>query len=123
MCDCPSFATLDQAILFCKYQIKSECDYVTYGYSDYWASPDETLKNMQGDCEDIATLFAYIAHSQFNHEPEIILEKINKDLHAYVRIENRNYFFISGKSEDIYKTYSYDEAIWISTHTHAIIPL
>lgn len=41
---------------YVNYNIKYVNDLNLYNSLDYWASPDETLKNKAGDCEDFAIL-------------------------------------------------------------------
>lgn len=41
--------------------LKYEFDNITYGMDEYWATPDETLRKMQGDCEDGAWLLHSLA--------------------------------------------------------------
>lgn len=38
-----------------------EFDNITYGQDEYWATPDESLRKMQGDCEDGAWLIHSLA--------------------------------------------------------------
>lgn len=122
-CECPSFESLGDAANFCYNAIRSARDMDQYGKTEYWAAPDETLRSMKGDCEDRAILFAYIARTQFGDDPLLIWEAKAFEWHMYVFADNRKYFNVAESGWDDFKTYKYEQAIWIATHTHGEGPL
>lgn len=124
-CECPyTFENLVDAENFCEYGIIGTSDLVQYGIVDYWASPEQTLNSMLGDTEDQAILFAYIARKQFGENPELICITRNSARIMYVRIGDSEYLNVVDDTDwDVYKTYEYEQAIWIATHTHGEGPL
>jgi predicted transglutaminase-like cysteine proteinase len=63
--------------------------------SDYWQTPEETLLNRTGDCEDFAILIIGIAYSQLNIKMSLILMKTedNQSGHAVACYDNNIYEF------------------------------
>jgi len=122
-CECPQFETIKSALNYCYSEIVFMWDVDLYGYFEYWAAPHETLANMAGDCDDRAILFAYIAHSQFQKDPEIIYAQKGLKFHLYVRIDGKPYLDNKTGSWNDVKVYSYSEIMWIATHSHGITPL
>jgi len=119
-CDAPYFQDIEALRVFCIVDITYRYDSDLYGPHDYWAAPDQTLSNMAGDCEDKAILFAYIAHTQFNLEPELIMEQLPEGLHVYCLMGCVAYLSASRGTALIVRRWTYEEAMWIATHKHCL---
>jgi hypothetical protein len=119
--NCPYiFDSVDEAFRFCQTKIGYVYDIDQYGYSDYWARPDQTIENRAGDCEDIAILFAYFAYSQFELESDLIISINGTHVHAYIEIDGKNYGDKIENGWSVYKRYTYHQAIWIAVNTHGL---
>lgn len=66
-----------------------------YGYTDYWANPEETYNNQRGDCEDRVILNLYLLKRDFGIEGKMVLGEckyVEKNGgHAWLEINGKWY--------------------------------
>lgn len=98
-----------------------------WGYTEYWASPEQTFSAKQGDCKAYALLFMYYAYSRhLAAGPEFVAIENSSGLgHAIVRIGDTYYDPTNGTEESassmsrpVWYTLNYGQAIYIATHDH-----
>ncbi len=95
-----------------------------YGEIEYWASPEQTMISMAGDCDDRAILFGFIAYKEWGYEPTftIMHNPGNGSNHMVVSFKEYpgEYFLGGGDIYSLEVSYeiNYGRAIWISTNTH-----
>jgi hypothetical protein len=98
-----------------------------WGYTEYWASPEQTFGAKQGDCKAYALLFMYYAYSRhLAVGPELVaIENSSGPGHAIVRIGDTYYDPTNGTEESassmnrpVWYTLNYGQAIYIATHDH-----
>jgi DNA phosphorothioation-dependent restriction protein DptG len=77
---------------------------------------------MSGDCEDVAILFAYIAHTQFFENPIMIEEHRDIVWHCYIEIDGEDFFDHLSSGWNDTRSWTYGELMWIATHSHGITP-
>lgn len=78
-------------------------DQEVYGVSDYWATPDEFLKN-SGDCEDYC-ITKYFALRELGYRPDqlrivVVLDTIRNIGHAVVAVYTKEGIFILDNLSD-----------------------
>lgn len=73
-------------------------DYPLYGKLDYWASPDETVERMAGDCEDSAILKMAILSSAGFPKDKMFLtigrDLVSRNAHAILTVEVNGEFYV-----------------------------
>lgn len=90
--DVPKFYTIEAAYSWTSINIKNIRDVDLYGWDEYWASPQNTLKNRAGDCEDKVILFLAIVKDQFNIEGSMLSTYIDPlGFHAIAKVNNNLY--------------------------------
>jgi hypothetical protein len=77
----PLNADMDYLLAWVSMHIAYVHDIDTYGKEDYWASPQETMNNGCGDCEDKAILFAFLVKR--NCGIEVTFSNQNNHLACY----------------------------------------
>lgn len=89
--------TKEDIVKFCfseKY-IQFEWDSVNYGKCDYFALPNETLRNNSGDCEDLAILALALFYKKLNKKGYLIIGIIDSSdinsVHAYIEVDGKSY--------------------------------
>jgi hypothetical protein len=89
----PDFGSLKEAQDWINKNIEYKSDQENYGYSEYWASPEQVLNKKSGDCEDMAILLLYIAKTQFNYEGKLVSINLRycNSFHAITYIESQYY--------------------------------
>ena len=78
----------DDVLSFVKKHIVSAKDTATYGISEHWATPTETLFNRAGDCEDSAILVASIL-SAMGYDPMLLIIKAEPTGHVAVLLNSQ----------------------------------
>jgi hypothetical protein len=110
----PVIHSESEAIYWIDHHISYKSDTVLYGYADYWASPDETLANSAGDCEDVAILFLVMVYENLGEKGvlDIVTKKTVNTVraHAYGSVNGYNYYLASGY-DTLYSRYTYDGAL------------
>lgn len=107
--------------------IAYESDLSQYGLPDYWATPQETLASMRGDCDDQAILFAWMAKKTLSLTPSILLlENPFRSLpgHVVVTFPDSPIYWLGTLEQcswRVVKTYSLDEILRIASLTHGLI--
>jgi predicted transglutaminase-like cysteine proteinase len=97
-----------------------------WGIDEYWQTPEQTFKLMNGDCEDEAILFAWVIVNKYQVNPnDLKLAKCqlpNGGHHAFliVEMQNRtvNLFNHVSKEWTLEKTWTYEQCIKIAHYTH-----
>jgi hypothetical protein len=98
-----------------------------WGYTEYWASPEQTFTAKQGDCKAYALLFMYYSYSRHLAAGPVFVAIQNSGGlgHALVRIGDTFYDPTSGTQESassmsrpVWYTLDYGQAIYIATHDH-----
>jgi predicted transglutaminase-like cysteine proteinase len=75
--------------------IRPMSDWAQYGYSDFWASPLQTLSSRAGDCEDYAIVkyvaLAHLGIAAADRQVVIVYDRLRQAQHAIVvvRYETR----------------------------------
>lgn len=73
-------------------------DQSLYGKLDYWASPDEAIERMAGDCEDAAILkMAILTSSGFPKDKMFLTigrDLVTRNAHAVLTAEVNGEFFV-----------------------------
>jgi hypothetical protein len=89
----PDFNSLDEANKWIWKNIEYESDDENYGYTEFWAKPEQVLERKRGDCEDMAILLLYIAKTQFNYEGKLVSISLRdyKNFHAITSISSQYY--------------------------------
>ncbi len=122
-----SFATLDSLCSWVSTNVVYATDLDQWGYSEYWASPEQTFDARRGDCEDKAILFMYLAHAEnLALDPEMAALRMSATLgHAVVRIGDSVYDPTYGTSgpwssvgQPVMFVLNYGETIYVATHDH-----
>jgi hypothetical protein len=99
-----------------------------WGYTDYWASPEQTFSAKQGDCKAYSLLFMYFVHSRhLDAEPELVAIQNSSGVgHAIVRIGDTYYDPTNGTqgtasemTRPVWYTVNYGQAMYIANHDHA----
>lgn len=71
------------------------CDQILYETSpwDNWQVPEETWSLRTGDCEDLALLFAYVAHKYYDYDYDMVFLKFENGVgHAVLADEDGLYY-------------------------------
>lgn len=77
--------------------------------NDYWKSPMETLRDKEGDCEDVAILYMYLVKEILGIETSFVVLYLERyqGYHAVVRTSFHNYLYSpSNPSWDNYGEHS-----------------
>jgi hypothetical protein len=98
--DIPDLPTKEAYYYWMCENIQGKYDQELYGQQEYWATPEQTLENMAGDCEDQSILFLAIVYQQFGEKGSMIILNYNGQLHAVA---------VSGKIYDIALHYIGDD--------------
>ena len=93
-----------------------------HGKFDYWQTPEESLKDMSGDCEDFHILVAYLLYRDTGKKSEFIYcyDVEENVFHILLKYENKyiNFTEITSELDDKYVyiyIYSYNE---LMTHVY-----
>jgi hypothetical protein len=122
-----AFASLPALCSWIKKDIRYDSDADLWGFSEYWASPEQTLSRKSGDCDDDAILFMYFAHTRnLALDSELVGVQITPSVgHAIVRVGDMYYDPTNGIwgpfssiTSNILFTMEYDEALFVATHGH-----
>jgi len=62
--------------------MKYSPDSIEWGVDDYWATPEETIANGYGDCEDFALLVNYFCAKQGMYDTQIMVCLVNGQPHV-----------------------------------------
>jgi hypothetical protein len=127
-CDFES-ASLSDAAAYCRDHIEiaedwEQYDWTQYGRVEYWATPEETLRNGKGDCEDFSGVFGYLAYSKLGVTPvfHITREVSTGNRHMIVETPGHYpYYWFGTPPGDTWKieeTYTYGQMMWICENTH-----
>jgi hypothetical protein len=125
-----TFTSLDSLCLWAADSIVYDSDIDHWGYSEYWASPEQTFASHKGDCEDKAILFMYFAHStRLSPDPLLVAVRMSGNTgHALVRVGSVYYDPTYGAwgawsdlTNPVMYTLNYGEAMYIATHDHDAI--
>jgi len=121
------FASLGDLESWVHNTIIYKSDKQAWGWTEYWASPALTLATKEGDCEDHALLFMYLAHARhLASDPELV-GIIQQDGvgHAIVRIGDTYYDPTNGTTysaalmtDSMLFTLSYGQAMYIAVNDH-----
>jgi hypothetical protein len=111
--------------------VASDVSYATdleqWGYSEYWASPEQTFSTRRGDCEDKAILFMYLARTGgLDPAPELAALRMSDTMgHAVVRVGDSVYDPTYGTwgpwssvSQPVMYVLNYGETMYAATHDH-----
>lgn len=83
--------------------VNSSIDYVedinNQGVTDYWQTPEETLRSKRGDCEDFALLKASML-SEYGYRYLILVA--DTKLNAYHAILKVDRFYLDNRRNEIY---------------------
>jgi hypothetical protein len=93
------------------HDIEYVSDMEQYGHLEYWASPEETLSSMKGDCEDKALLFMRLVHDNFDEHPTLCTytdPSWGGHGHITVRLNGIEYEYQGGTLQD---EFSYEETM------------
>jgi hypothetical protein len=71
--------------------IEYRSDEQLYGKAEYYATPEETVNNGAGDCEDMATLIAYVYYRNTGKKVQFSVQRGPDGLHMAAYYEG-NYF-------------------------------
>lgn len=127
----PEFETIEDAANWMKNNIIYKYDKELFGKDDYWQTPEEFYFNrnvdnkMQGDCEDFALFFGFLAN-KLNLNTNIYNIK-RKNMHAIAKVENWYYEFSAyyfNKYAQLYNVdkviniIPYSEALWMAVNYH-----
>ena len=98
--DWQALTTLDNLAGWVVDSISYVTDAEQYGVSQYWGSPDETLRSMRGDCDCRAVLFASLAFERVGYKGYFILSSSPDPHESHVSIvfsEIPELFFLTGE--------------------------
>jgi len=105
-------------------QYKRDID--QYGKIEYWATPQETLINKKGDCEDVNILLMYLALERLGLRGNLIISKVvyeNIDMgyHAFALIDDVYYdstkvVFAPNTTIIILFRYTYQAAMYLANN-------
>jgi hypothetical protein len=109
----PKVKTIQEAADWVYDNVTYTSDWKQYGFMDYWASPEQTLKLLKGDCEDYGILFLYIVKTRFDIEGtlEVVYYPQVEVGHAYGKVDDIFCYRIPVYTEKKIKTYSYGETM------------
>jgi hypothetical protein len=121
------FSSVDELARWMKEEIEYTDDTQLWGWTEYWASPEQTYQSRRGDCEDSAFLFMYYAYTRrMDPNPELVaVLAVGGYAHALVRVGDAYYDSESNTirsaaemTDPILYTLSYGQVIYIATHSH-----
>lgn len=95
----PKFNSVSEVNIWVHSNIIYVTDIKNYNYYDYWASPQEVIDKMSGDCEDHAILMMKICADQFGFLGDLIIISNDGRDHALVKINNKYYDPTAGNNE------------------------
>ena len=122
-----SFASLDGLCDWMSSNVMYDTDLDQWGYTEYWAAPEQTFASRKGDCDDKAILFMYFAHSTHLASDPLLVAVLKGGTigHALVRIDGMYFdptYGVWGAWSDITDpvmyTLNYGEAMYIATNGH-----
>jgi hypothetical protein len=122
-----SFPSLQGLCIWTAQSVLYDTDIDQWGYSEYWASPEQTFASRKGDCDDKAILFMYLARSAHLAADPLLVAVLKPGNvgHALVRIDSMYYDPTfdtwgawSALSDPVMYTLNYGEAMYIATHDH-----
>jgi len=121
------FTSLDELNAWVNRYIAYNTDLSTWGWADYWASPEQIYKARMGDCNSYAILFMYYAYSRhLAANPALAGIQVSAGTgHAIVRIGD-NYWdptngtkaSVSSLANPVWYTLNYGKTMYIATHDH-----
>lgn len=87
---------------FAFYDVAYVSDMEQYGHLEYWASPEETMASMQGDCEDRAILFMRLVHDNREDSPTMraYMDATWQHGHVSVMVDGVEYGYQGGNLID-----------------------
>jgi hypothetical protein len=121
------FSSLQTLCTWIRQDIRYDSDVNLWGFSEYWASPEQTLEKKAGDCDDDAILFMYFAHTRnLADDPELLGVQITPSVgHALVKVDDEYYDPTNGVwgpfsdiTSRILFIMPYTEALFVATHGH-----
>ena len=95
---------------------------------DYWQTPQETLEQGSGDCEDISLLFMYLCRQNLEVEPRLLVvgnasqQTYN---HTLVEVDGTWYDPSAGRqvrhvaAYHVFYSFSYARSLWMADRYHA----
>jgi hypothetical protein len=122
-----SFASLQGICTWTTMNVAYDTDLDQWGYSEYWASPEQTFASRKGDCEDKTLLFMYFAYTtRLAADPLLVAVLKTPTLgHALVKVDNMYYDPTFGTwgpwsdlTDPVMYTLNYGEAMYVATHNH-----
>lgn len=110
----PKFKNIENVNTWCYNKIQYVSDKESTGYDEFFKTPERTLKDKTGDCDDYAILLLYIVKQRFNIEGEFISVKTENSFHAIARINGKFYDPTNNCIDctdfiEIYEIYSYSD--------------
>lgn len=85
--------------------ILSKSDKEIFGIDDYWQTPEETVRNREGDCEDFCILFMWLCYQYLDIKPRMLILRDFDYVHAISKY--RDYVFNDKENNYINGNYIY----------------